>query len=156
MDLISYNTVLKAVSTSLPANSEKALRVGREIFDRIVSSPRMNPDEVTYGSMILAYRRLLEESDPRRRENIEKLLEECISQGLVGGFAAAQMRFEFSPEEMKEKWDIEPVEYNSTQEFRNILPKAWKNNSKRKAGRRNDKKSIPRRREQKHKVNASI
>jgi hypothetical protein len=93
-DILSYNTVLNAAAFSSEGDAKtkkEAFQVAEETFQELKASPHLSPDDITYGTMIKAYRYLLDNED-ERMQRIHALVYECYSEGKVGELVSKELQ----------------------------------------------------------------
>ena len=82
----SYNMVIATCSNSFKApDPEKmqALSIATNVFSRLKTSPRLDPDRYTYILMLKACGKLLPTKSLKRRNLVENVFKECCNDGLV-------------------------------------------------------------------------
>lgn len=102
-DITSFNTVLNAASFASFGEDvrQEALRIARGTFEESKKQFHIQPDEITFGTMLKAVNRLMKPGDSKR-ELIKNIFEECYANGQVGRMVIDEIRQVLSAGEIEE------------------------------------------------------
>ena len=102
-DITSYNTMLNVAAFSGPDTDvmQEAFRIATTTFDEMKEQDHIQPDDITYGSMLKAVDRLLKRSDAKS-DLSRRIFEECYTEEQVGPMVINEVKRVLSAEEIKE------------------------------------------------------